>query len=80
MNEELQYLCKKCDSSKPISEFYVRKISGRVVYPCKVCKSSYYKNWKETNPEYHRNWKAEHPDQVKTHHKKYRDKQNSEIG
>jgi len=35
--------CKKCDASKPISEFYERKYDGVIKYhqTCKVCEREY---------------------------------------
>lgn len=47
--------CKACGLDKPVDEFYKsrKRKDGTQTYQtkCKVCHSSYAKNWKEENPE-----------------------------
>ena len=64
-----EYICKKCKKIKPKNDFYFRY--GRVITPCKECKTSYYKEWATKNREYHKKWKKDHTDRVKEYNKKY---------
>jgi len=74
MTDKLTYHCKKCGTDQPEDQFYTRKTTNKIVYPCKTCKGNYYRKWKAEHPDYHKNWKTEHPEKVKQHHKKYRDR------
>jgi hypothetical protein len=72
--EDPMVFCKKCQKSKPDSEFYTNKRSGKRVYPCKDCKRDYYKMWTSKHPEYHKSWKGDNKDKVKEHNKRYRER------
>ena len=50
VNEEVQ-VCKTCGHGKPLSEFYVRKETGRHRKDCKSCWGAKTKKWARENPE-----------------------------
>ena len=57
-------LCKKCQESKPPTEFYLR--DGKPVSPCKDCVKQAAKRWHQANRErYNENqsrWRKAHPE------------------
>lgn len=43
--------CKTCGNSKPLSDYYVRKETGRHRKECKACRNEKTKEWAASNPE-----------------------------
>lgn len=87
----MEKYCKKCDTTKPVSEFYKSSKSkdGLNTY-CRQCKNQmakgWYKNnkerakkntaaWNEKNPDYHVEWRKSNPD----YHKEWREKNPDKV-
>lgn len=63
MNTELERKCNKCNTIKPVSDFYKDRPNGSKRYECKQCHLSYYKErWASADKTYRK-------DRFKSHRK-----------
>ncbi len=72
MSEDQTKFCSKCQNTKSLEEFYVRKTgkrAGIIDGPCKECCIRCSQNYKAANPEKVRlekiKWVADNPDRVR---------------
>lgn len=58
--------CKKCDTTKPVSEFHknAARKDGLTLY-CRQCNNRSGKEWHEKNPDYKKEWRKNNPDKCK---------------
>ena len=79
--ENMTKYCKKCDTTKPVSEFHKNAVSkdGLALY-CRQCKNQMGKEWRKSNPDYKKDpnylkeWRKNNPDKVKEWKKNNPDK------
>ena len=68
--------CKTCGQEKPLSDFYIRKESGRHRSECKSCQNKSASKWARENPEKRRavalKWAKENYDYIRANKAKYR--------
>lgn len=75
----MKKICTKCDSEKPLDDFYRRELSsdGRGVW-CKECMNEQTREWRRENRdayrerhrEYHAEWRRRNPDIVREHQRR----------
>lgn len=58
-------ICRTCTTEKDISEFLIRKDTGRPVGECRTCRSSRLRRWREDHPDasarHQATYAAQHP-------------------
>lgn len=69
--------CLKCKQIKPVSEFYLNKLSkDGYSWWCKRCQKEYSKEWKKSNPEkvkvYNRKWEKKNPERIRGYYQEHR--------
>jgi 5-methylcytosine-specific restriction endonuclease McrA len=71
-------ICTKCGESKPVTEFHKKSVaSGRLMGPCKVCRSiqgkAYVSANREKENERHRKWREKNPGKSAEYTQRWRD-------
>lgn len=75
MADPIEKTCKKCGSTKPLTDFYIRQ--GRHQAQCKCCVLDANYAWRAANPEKSRaaskRWRERNPDAVSTKNREWRE-------
>lgn len=75
--------CTKCHETKPLSEFNIRRDTGKYRNECKACRykarQDYYRENKQKLSDYNKNYREQNADHIKEKSKEYYEKNRERV-
>lgn len=78
MNEQVK-VCNKCNIAKPITEYELRKDTGKYRNTCKECRKNYCSEWYNQNKEHVKQYMSDNQEYIKSRSKKYYQKNKEHL-
>ena len=71
MQDDQVKVCNKCNIAKPLSEYELRKDTGKYRNTCKECRKKYCSEWHEKNKDHVKQYLDDNKEYIQARSKKY---------